>query len=264
MQTSYAGRGRDDHDSLTATMPLETDVYSRLLTVASLADREVAVLRAYAAFLRQIGHPHGDAEVAGALLRHPVAARALIENFEARFDPARQGGAADSDAEATSTTADAQGAGVAPAARLEAELQAITGDEDRRVFDLLRGMVVATLRTNVYCRDAAGHPPPAIAFKFDGRAVEGSPAPTPLYEIFVHSPRVEGVHLRGGKVARGGIRWSDRYADYRTEVHGLFKAQMVKNVVIVPEGAKGGFVVRRPPAGSAAAALRDEAVACYR
>ncbi|HET6718760.1 MAG TPA: NAD-glutamate dehydrogenase domain-containing protein, partial [Rhodocyclaceae bacterium] len=209
------------------------------------------------------------------LVRHPAAARALIDCFQVRFDPARQivgmvseAAAATANRDASGVSARASGAetNAAAFARLDAALQDLHGDEERRVFKLLRGLLIATLRTNFYSRDAAGNPPPAIAFKFDGRAIEGSPAPTPLYEIFVHSPRVEGIHLRGGKVARGGIRWSDRYADYRTEVHGLFKAQMVKNVVIVPEGAKGGFVVRRPPAGvvATAAALREEAVACYR
>jgi glutamate dehydrogenase len=232
----------------------EADGFSRLLAAAGLRARDVALLRAYAAYARQVGLPQGDDQVAGALARHPAATQALVAWFAARFDPARSPGRD----EAMPAAADV----------LEAALAAVTGDEDLRVFRRLRGLVGATLRTSHYVRDALGNPPPAIALKLDSRAVEGLPAPVPMCEIFVHSPRVEGIHLRGGKVARGGLRWSDRHADYRTEVHGLFKAQMVKNVVIVPEGAKGGFVVRTPAGGTHAPidpkALRDEAVACYR
>jgi glutamate dehydrogenase len=186
-------------DSFDAPAP---DAYDRLCAPASLAPREALVLRAYAAYLRQLGQPFGDELVAGALARQPEVTRALLELFRARFDPARPG----------ATVA---------ASRLDATLAAVARDEDLRVLNLLRGLVQATLRTNFYVRDGGGAPRPALAFKFDGRAVEGSPKPAPLYEIFVHSDRLEGVHLRGGKVARGGLRWSDRHADYRTEVHGL-------------------------------------------
>ena len=121
------------------------------------------------------------------------------------------------------------------------------------------------LRTNYFQRDAGGRRKPYLSLQARSRAlVPDLPAPRPLFEIFVYSPRVEGVHLRGGKVARGGIRWSDRREDFRTEVLGLMKAQMVKNAVIVPVGAKGGFVVKRPPAGDDRAALLEEVVECYR
>ena len=135
-------------------------------------------------------------------------------------------------------------------------------DEDRILRALLH-LVLATLRTNWFQdADATGNPPPCVALKFDPSAIPDLPLPRPMFEIFVYSPRVEGVHLRAGKVARGGIRWSDRREDFRTEVLGLMKAQRVKNAVIVPAGAKGGFVVNRPPAD--AARLREEVEACYR
>src|SRR5215216_3673778 len=118
------------------------------------------------------------------------------------------------------------------------------------------------LRTNFFQRGGDGEPKPHLSFKLDPARVPRLPPPRPLFEIFVYSPRTEGSHLRGGKVARGGIRWSDRREDFRTEVLGLMKAQMVKNAVIVPVGAKGGFVVKQPPADREA--LQEEVIACYR
>ncbi len=148
-------------------------------------------------------------------------------------------------------------------ARIGAELDAVANlDEDRilRSFLLLIGK---TLRSNYYQRDKDGGPKPYLAVKLASREIELLPLPRPLVEIYVYSPRVEGCHLRGGKVARGGIRWSDRKEDFRTEILGLMKAQMVKNAVIVPVGSKGGFVVKRPPEGGREA-LMAEVVACYR
>src|SRR5690606_35484108 len=124
--------------------------------------------------------------------------------------------------------------------------------------------IKATVRTNFYQPDAQGQPKDHISLKFDPSAIPELPLPRPMYEIFVYSPRFEGVHLRGGKVARGGLRWSDREEDYRTEVLGLVKAQQVKNAVIVPVGAKGGFVPRRLPVGAGREAIQQEAIACYR
>ncbi|HLB85940.1 MAG TPA: NAD-glutamate dehydrogenase domain-containing protein, partial [Steroidobacteraceae bacterium] len=178
-----------------------------------------------------------------------AAACHLLRLFAAKFDPAP-----------------------APAARRRAEgaerralerlLAAVTRIDDDRILRAYLAAIDATLRTNYFRRDAGGAPRPFLALKLDSRRVSEVPLPKPVFEIFVHSPRVEGVHLRMGRVARGGLRWSDRREDFRTEILGLMKAQNVKNTVIVPVGAKGGFVPRRPPAG------RDEAQAdgteCYR
>src|SRR5262249_4181962 len=149
------------------------------------------------------------------------------------------------------------------AEEIVAALDAVTSlDEDRILRSLLK-LVLATLRTNWFQSDGTGDPMPAIALKFDPTNVPDLPRPRPMFEIFVSSPRIEGVHLRSGRVARGGIRWSDRREDFRTEVLALMKAQRVKNVVIVPAGAKGGFVVKRPPVGADREALQAEVVACY-
>src|SRR5207237_452479 len=136
-------------------------------------------------------------------------------------------------------------------------------DEDRILRSFLR-VVLAVLRTNYFQAGAAGEAKPYLVLKLDPALVPDLPEPRPLVEIFVYSPRVEAVHLRGGKVARGGIRWSDRREDFRTEVLGLMKAQMVKNAVIVPVGSKGGFVVKRPPTDGSREALNAEVVECYR
>src|SRR5690606_37876979 len=130
----------------------------------------------------------------------------------------------------------------------------------RRYLDLING----TLRTNFFQPDEAGDSKSYISFKFAPRQIPGIPEPRPLYEIFVYSPRVEGVHLRGGKVARGGLRWSDRLEDYRTEVLGLVKAQQVKNAVIVPDGAKGGFVAKQMRADFNREQVQAEGIECYR
>jgi glutamate dehydrogenase len=217
----------------------ESDGFSALVLRTGLTWREVAVLRAYARYARQLGNPYGVNYMADTLLAHPAVARALLGLFRARFDPALD-----------------------PAARVDAEddalatvqelIDAVTGLDADRILRSFLGMIGATLRTN-YHRDR-----PFLSFKIDPSAVPDMPAPRPRFEIFVYSPRVEGVHLRYGPVARGGLRWSDRPQDFRTEILGLVKAQAVKNAVIVPVGAKGGFVVRRAEAGI------DEVVACYK
>ena len=215
----------------------ESDGFSALVLRTGLAWREVAVLRAYARYARQLGNPYGVKYMADTLLAHPAVARALLGLFTARFDPALLGRPeAGDDALATA----------------QELIDAVTGLDADRILRGFLGMIGATLRTNFY-RER-----PFLSFKIDPSAVPDMPAPRPRFEIFVYSPRVEGVHLRYGPVARGGLRWSDRPQDFRTEILGLVKAQAVKNAVIVPVGAKGGFVVRRPEAGN------DEVVACYR
>jgi glutamate dehydrogenase len=223
----------------------ESDDFCRLITDTGLSWQAVAVLRAYARYLRQIGFPLAGDEIAAALARNGNATVVLMRLFAALFDP---------DLVENRETAISR-----QRKQLQTLLDAVEHVEDDRILRKYLMLIDATLRTNYYRHESETQP--CLAFKFDSRAVEGLPPPRPLVEIFVSSPRTEGIHLRGGKVARGGIRWSDRQADFRTEIHGLLKAQMVKNVVIVPEGSKGGFVVKRPPAD--ADALRGEAIACY-
>src|SRR6266545_8354143 len=203
-----------------------------------------------------------------ALAGNPAIAHKLVELFRARFDPAgaaappaleadgdgaRQAGDPAEAALAALATTPAQDRRAAATELLGQEISAAIDsvanlDEDRILRSFLT-LIEATLRTNYFRGDGDGGRRPYLSFKLDSSQIPVLPLPRPKYEVFVYSPRTEGVHLRGGKVARGGIRWSDRREDFRTEVLGLMKAQMVKNAVIVPVGAKGGFVVKRPPAG---------------
>src|SRR5581483_2005321 len=230
----------------------ENDGFNRLVLGAGLTAREVAILRAYSKYLRQVGSAFSQAYMEQTLAANPHVARLLVELFHARFDPARL---PDPEDEASVISK-----------RLEAAIDAVASLDEDRILRSFLALVQATLRTNWFQSHPAGHP---VAFKLDPAQVPDLPLPRPRYEIFVCSPRVEGVHLRGGRVSRGGLRWSDRREDFRTEVLGLMKAQMVKNAVIVPVGAKGGFVVKRPPAATSdKAADRDavaaEVAACYR
>ena len=229
---------------------VESDSFNRLVLTAGLSGRQVAVLRAYAKYLRQIGLAFTEPTIAAALVAHPRVARGLVALFEARFALQPSGG--DRDASVGAARAE-----------LVAALDDVPSLDDDRVGRVLMAVIDATTRTNAFQKaaDGAGHRP-VLAFKLDPREVPDLPLPRPRYEIWVASPRVEGVHLRGGPVARGGLRWSDRRDDFRTEVLGLMKAQMVKNAVIVPVGAKGGFVVKQPPADPAA--RRAEVATCYR
>ncbi|HWS45587.1 MAG TPA: NAD-glutamate dehydrogenase domain-containing protein, partial [Acidimicrobiia bacterium] len=213
--------------------------------------REIEVLRAYCRYLRQTGTLFSQTYIESALAGHPDIARRLVELFVARLDPwAASTGSIDTDE--TSRLAD----------DIRMQLDAVTSLDEDRILRALLHLVLATLRTNWFRRDDAGATPACLALKLDPAQIPDLPLPRPMFEIFVYSPRVEGVHLRSGRVARGGIRWSDRREDYRTEILGLMKAQRVKNVVIVPAGAKGGFVVKRAPAD--VTALRAEVEACYR
>ena len=228
---------------------IENDDFNRLVLRAQLNAREVSILRAYAKYLRQVGSTFSDAYIERAVTGNPALARQLVELFLARFDPAL-----DASREArTAQLLDAIGAGLDQVPNL---------DEDRILRQFL-GVITATVRTNYFRRDPHGEPLPYVSFKLDPSRVPGLPEPKPMFEIWVYSPRVEGVHLRGGRVARGGLRWSDRREDFRTEVLGLMKAQMVKNTVIVPVGSKGGFVVKNPPPVTDREAFLREGVSCY-
>lgn len=231
----------------------ENDAFNRLVLSAGMNWRDVALLRALARYLKQIRLGFDLAYIASTLLNHSDIAKELVRYFRTRFYLARKLSAGD--------LLDKQ-------ARLEQAIlagldQVAVLNEDRilrRYLDLIK----ATVRTNFYQMDANGKAKSYFSFKFTPRQIPDIPRPAPLFEVFVYSSRVEGVHLRGGKVARGGLRWSDREEDYRTEVLGLVKAQQVKNSVIVPVGAKGGFVPRRLPPNGTRDEIQQEAIACYR
>ncbi|WP_342649284.1 NAD-glutamate dehydrogenase [Pseudomonas sp. REB1044] len=231
----------------------ENDAFNRLVLTAGLPWRDVALLRAYARYMKQIRLGFDLGYIASTLNNHTDIARELTRLFKTRFYLARKLGQDDLD--------DKQ-------QRLEQAILNALDDvqvlnEDRilrRYLDLIK----ATLRTNFYQTDSNGQSKGYFSFKFNPRLIPELPKPVPKFEIFVYSPRVEGVHLRFGNVARGGLRWSDREEDYRTEVLGLVKAQQVKNSVIVPVGAKGGFLPRRLPLGGGRDEIAAEGIACYR
>lgn len=217
---------------------LESDRFNILVSEAGLSPREADILRSYARYLRQIGVPYSQVYIADALARYPEATRGLGRAFDIRFNP---------DLETVGSGRDtlARDGRIA----LLAAIDTITSLDDDRIFRRMLNLIEASIRTNAYQRVENGSFRPTIAFKLECAKVEALPLPKPLYEIFVASPDVEGLHLRFGKVARGGLRWSDRPMDFRTEILGLVKAQQVKNAVIVPVGAKGGFVPKfLPPA----------------
>ena len=228
---------------------VENDDFNRLVVVARLPAVDIAILRAYARYLRQIGFPLSQTFIESTLSGHGDIARALVELFKLRFDPAGGAGV---------------GARTAEQVRaIETALDGVDNLSEDRVLRQYLALIQATTRTNFYRRDSAGRRKSFLSFKFDPAKVPGLPEPKPMFEIFVYSTRFEGVHLRGGKVARGGLRWSDRPEDFRTEVLGLVKAQMVKNTVIVPVGSKGGFVLKRAPSPADREAYLKEGIACY-
>ncbi|MFC5427375.1 NAD-glutamate dehydrogenase [Paraburkholderia denitrificans] len=228
---------------------IENDNYNRLVLRANLSAREVTILRAYAKYLRQVGSTFSDAYIERAITGNPDIARQFVELFMTRFDPVA--------GEARNTQAESL------LQAIESALDQVPNLDEDRILRQFLGVINATVRTNYFLRDANRQPKSYLSFKFDPAKVPGLPEPKPMFEIWVYSPRVEGVHLRGGRVARGGLRWSDRREDFRTEVLGLMKAQMVKNVVIVPVGSKGGFVVKQPPLPSDREAWMREGIACY-
>ncbi len=209
----------------------EDDRYNALVAAAGITWQEAAVLRAYGHYLKQLGTPYGQGFLQSVLAGNVGIARSLVALFHARLDPA--------------FTGDRTAAQSALVADIEAALDGVSSLDQDRVLRTFLALIRATLRTNAFL--VATKPRQALSFKFDGRAVPDAPLPRPKYEIWVCSPRVEGVHLRFGDVARGGLRWSDRSEDFRTEILGLVKAQEVKNAVIVPVGAKGGFVPAHLP-----------------
>ncbi|WP_394132002.1 NAD-glutamate dehydrogenase [Marinobacter nauticus] len=231
----------------------ENDAFNRLLLSSYMSWREIALLRTYARYMRQIRFSNSQTFISNTLVNHVNLTRILLEYFEVRFNPERF---------------KSKGKSEAAQQKLEIEFNAgldeVENLSEDRVLRLYLELMQATLRTNYYQPDSEGQPKPYISVKFDPSQIPDMPLPLPMFEIFVYSPRVEGVHLRGGKVARGGLRWSDRFEDYRTEILGLVKAQQVKNAVIVPVGAKGGFVAKRLPDPSDREAFQAEGIAAYK
>jgi glutamate dehydrogenase len=234
---------------------VEIDRFNELVLRAGLTWQQVTVLRSYAKYLRQAGFPYSQSHIESVINDNAKTARSLVELFEVLFSPSD-----------SPKKRDAQAA----AAAVAADIDALVSLDTDRVLRAFASMIQATLRTNYFVRrpDSARQQN-ALSFKLNPGLIDELPLPRPKFEIFVYSPRVEGVHLRFGHVARGGLRWSDRREDFRTEILGLVKAQAVKNAVIVPVGAKGGFVVKQPPAATGDAAAdrdttRNEGVACYK
>ncbi|MCP3959555.1 MAG: NAD-glutamate dehydrogenase [bacterium] len=229
---------------------MENDGFNRLVLCAGLSAREVTVLRAICKYLLQARIPFSQTYMEQTLAGNPEIARLLVRLFRRRFDP-------EPDSESGSAGEDEI------SDQIERLLDEVTHLDEDRIIRRFRNFIRSALRTNYFQIDGGGDRKPYLSFKLDSQRLSELPLPRPFREIFVYGSRLEAVHLRGGPVARGGIRWSDRREDFRTEVLGLMKAQMVKNTVIVPVGSKGGFVVKQPPEGDREA-LMKEVVQCYR
>jgi glutamate dehydrogenase len=271
---------------------LENDGFNQLVLASQLHWRQVAMLRTYCKYLLQTGLPFSQIYMEQTLVSHPLITRLLVELFESMFHPA-SGKAARSHRESAArslgrlvdagvgNTADTvlreylneavkvrSGARskVIPALRvtIQRALEGVKSLDEDRILRAFTQSIIATLRTNYFMLDEAGKHPEYISIKLNSSRVPDLPKPLPFREIWVYSPRVEGVHLRGGKIARGGLRWSDRREDFRTEILGLMKAQNVKNTIIVPVGAKGGFVAKRLPEGDDRDAVMSEVIDCYK
>ena len=227
----------------------EDDGFNRLVLEAQLTWRETSALRAYTKYLRQTGFTFSQAYIEQTLVNNADIAKNLVELFKQRFSPAIS-----NNAQAETATLITQ---------IEHYLDEVASLDEDRILRRFLETILATIRTNYFQTAADGGFKDYISFKFDPSAISDLPLPKPMFEIFVYSPRVEGVHLRGGKVARGGIRWSDRREDFRTEVLGLMKAQQVKNSVIVPVGAKGGFYPKQLPTDGDRDEIMKEVIACY-
>jgi glutamate dehydrogenase len=228
----------------------ESDGLHRLVIGAGLEWRDVTILRTAAKYLRQAGMPFSHDYVEQAMARNPDIAARLVELFHVRCDPS---GPADREARAKALHE-----------KIDAALNDVPSLDDDRIIRRMRNVIDCVLRTNFYQHDAKGEAKPYVAIKLDSQRLDELPAPRPLVEIFVYSPEVEGVHLRFGRIARGGIRWSDRREDFRTEVLGLVKAQQVKNAVIVPVGAKGGFYPKQMPANAARDVVQAAGISAYK
>ncbi|MGL6056100.1 MAG: NAD-glutamate dehydrogenase domain-containing protein, partial [Vibrio metschnikovii] len=228
---------------------LESDGFNRLVLGASLTGREISILRAYARYMRQVGFPFSQHYIEDTLSHYPDLAKGLVDLFVRRFDPKFKG---------------SQKCQAELIAQLTEQLDHVESLDDDRILRRYMEMICATLRTNYFQMDEEKQPKPWLALKLKPREIPDIPAPVPAFEIFVYAPDMEGVHLRGGKVARGGLRWSDRQEDFRTEILGLVKAQQVKNTVIVPVGAKGGFVCKKQHLLTGRDEIFAEGQRCYK
>jgi len=228
---------------------VDNDGFNQLVLEAGLSWRQVVILRAYSQYLQQIKTPYSRSYVIRTLGQHPEVVKWLIELFSLRFDPKAKRDEARLKRILT---------------RIETLLESVSSLDEDRILRSFVNLVMSTLRTNFFQNGPDGAPKSYLSFKIDPGQVSNMPLPRPMFEIFVFSAQMEGVHLRGGRVARGGLRWSDRMEDFRTEVLGLMKAQMVKNTVIVPVGSKGGFVVKRMPVEESREKTMAVVVECYK
>ena len=228
---------------------VENDSLNELVIQARMGWQQIQILRAYVRYMRQAQYPFGTLYIERALTQNADIAGLIVSLFDARFAP----DAADREQRCADLSA-----------QIMKRLESVVSLDVDRILRTVVGLVTATLRTNAYQTDAQGQPRPYLSLKLDSRAVSILPEPRPFREVFVYSPRMEGIHLRMDWIARGGIRWSDRAEDFRTEVLGLMKAQQVKNAVIVPMGAKGGFIVKNPPKAGGREAFQAEGIECYK
>lgn len=228
----------------------ENDRLNQLVLLANLTWPETRILRTYNNFMHQQKFPFTRAYAEQVLSLYPDIAKELVALFKERHDPHLK--------------IALEKRGLASAERLDKMLQLVSKLDHDRILRGFKVLIERTLRTSYHQTNKDGQPKPYLAVKLDSQNIPDLPQPRPMVEIFLFSPRVEAVHLRGGKISRGGIRWSDRHDDFRTEILGLIKAQMVKNAVIVPTGAKGGFVVKQPPVGGDRAAYLQEGIECYK
>jgi len=227
----------------------EDDEFNRLVLEAQLTWREISVLRAYTKYLRQTGFTYSSQYIAETMVSHANISRLLIDIFKIQFDPELEQQRQEKLEELFQ--------------HFEKAMDQVTVLDEDRILRRQLEVIRATLRTNFFHEILDGDIKPYLAFKLDAHKISDLPLPLPQFEVFVYSPRFEAVHLRAGKVARGGLRWSDRREDFRTEILGLMKAQRVKNALIVPTGAKGGFVPKCLPVGGTRDEILEEVVRCY-
>lgn len=228
---------------------VENDSFNRLILEVDLSWKQTALLRSYAKYLKQIGFTYSQNYIASALFHNPKVAKQLVELFYMRFNLDNEEKSLEQQLEL--------------AKEITTNLDEVASLDEDKILRKILSVMQATIRTNYFAKDEAGGDKKYFSFKLDPARVPDIPLPKPMFEIFVYSPRVEGVHLRGAKVARGGLRWSDRQEDFRTEILGLMKAQQVKNAVIVPLGAKGGFVAKQLPVGDSREEVMKEVIGCY-
>lgn len=231
----------------------ESDLFNRLVLSGNADWRAVVMLRGYSKYMKQLALPYTRSYTAKTLAKYADITSSLIHLFDVRFNPAKD---LNADQRATQAELIEQ--------NILSSLDAVENLTEDQIFRQYLTLIQATLRTNFYQSDETGQDREYLSYKFDVNSIPDAPKPRPQFEIFVYSPQIEGVHLRGGKVARGGLRWSDRDEDFRTEVLGLVKAQQVKNSVIVPMGAKGGFICKQAPSASDREAFLANGIACYR